>query len=80
MEAIAKCLRKLCILGDEKIADINFIPQGFLWMNNLQRSILCVPPRIDKTLPSRFWFSMRIGVYCIVGNRQRTMSTKQQSK
>jgi len=36
---------------------------GFLWRNNLQRSILCVPSSIDKTLRSRFWFSTLISVY-----------------
>ena len=44
---------------------------GFLWRNNLQRSILCVPLSIDKTLRSRFWISTGIFFFLPAGRSTR---------
>ena len=55
---------------DVIILDIKRIPQQFLWRDNLQWSILSIPPCIDVTLHSHFlffWSKIRC-VDIIVGN------------
>ena len=62
-----KCLLKFHIFVDVIILDTKTIPQQFLRRDNLQWSVLSIPPCIDVMLCSRFLFFPKIRCADVIG-------------